>query len=72
MSFNMYLLLFLPKNSSYKRKEGNARTIHYRPLTIHCYYIIIFNLQASLSQITRVVRFISLAYKYLILNLQGV
>jgi len=26
MSFNVYLLLFLPKNPSYKRKAGTART----------------------------------------------
>jgi len=34
MSFNVYLLLFLPKNPSYKRKAGTARTSHYRTLTI--------------------------------------
>jgi len=34
MSFNVYILLFLPKNPSYKRKAGNARTSNYRPLTI--------------------------------------
>ncbi len=34
MSFNVYLLLFLPKNPSYKRKAGTARTSYYRPLTI--------------------------------------
>jgi len=44
MSFNVYLLLFLPKNPYYKRKAGTARTIHYRPLTIHCYYIILIYL----------------------------
>jgi hypothetical protein len=33
MSFNVYLLLFLPKNPSYKRKVGTARTSHRRPLT---------------------------------------
>jgi len=41
MSFNVYLLLFLPKNPSYKRKAGTARTSHYRPLTIHSYYNIL-------------------------------
>jgi hypothetical protein len=33
MSFNVYLLLFLLKNPSYKRKVGTARTSHHRPLT---------------------------------------
>jgi hypothetical protein len=38
--FNVYLLLFLLKNPSYKRKAGTARTSRYSPLTIHCYYIL--------------------------------
>ena len=34
MSFNVFLLLFLPKNPSYKRKAANALTSNYSPLTI--------------------------------------
>jgi hypothetical protein len=40
-NLHVYLLLFLLKNPSYKRKAGTARISHYSPLTIHYYYIII-------------------------------
>jgi hypothetical protein len=54
MSFNVYLLLFLPKNPSYKRKAGTARTSHYRPLTIHCYYNILSLSRLSYFKSSRV------------------